>query len=112
VRRRSKPGGQPVKAPRRKAVTLKRRNGPKAVRRRGSSAAGQETKIARLARELNEALEQQSATSEILRVVASSPTDQSVLDAIATTARAVMRVRRSRLNRLRCGATSPSSGLT
>ena len=50
MRRRSRTGGKPVKAQRRKAVTLKRREGRKTVRRRSSSAARRETEIARLTR--------------------------------------------------------------
>jgi two-component system, NtrC family, sensor kinase len=73
MRRRTRAGGEPFKARRPKTVTLKRRNVPKAVRHRSSSPADQEAKIARLARERDEAFEQQAATSEVLRVISSSP---------------------------------------
>jgi chromatin segregation and condensation protein Rec8/ScpA/Scc1 (kleisin family) len=70
MRERSGAGGKPVKTRRRKAVTLKRSNAPKAVRRRAH-----QTEIARVIRERDEALEQQTAISDILRVISNSPSD-------------------------------------
>ena len=64
MRRRSRTSGEPVKARRRKTATPKRRNAPKAVRRRASSTTSQETKVARLIRERDEALERQAATAD------------------------------------------------
>ena len=71
MRRRNKTGGKAAKTQRRK--TLSRRNAPKSGRNRRSSAARQETEVARLTRELHESREQQAATSEVLGVISSSP---------------------------------------
>ena len=63
MRRRSRAGGEPAKAQRRKTGARKRRIAPKAVGSRNSSAAREETKITRLKGERDVALQQQSTTA-------------------------------------------------
>src|SRR5262249_973432 len=70
MRRRSSAGTR-----RRKRSTPKHRNAPKAIRNRGASIAGQETVIARLTHERDEALLRETANSEILRLISKSPGD-------------------------------------
>ena len=64
MRRRSSAGGEPAKAQRRKTGARKGRITPKIVHPRSSSAARKETKVARLTRERDEALQQQRAAAD------------------------------------------------
>ena len=83
MRRHSKEGRVPTKARRRKTVTRKRPNSATAGRR-PSVADTQQTELARLSRERDEALEQQAAITDILRVISNSPCDvQPVLASVA-----------------------------
>src|SRR5262245_66621525 len=70
MRRRNKTTGKEGKTQRPK--TLKRHNAPKTARRPNFSAAGPQEQISALTRELKETLEQQTATSEVLKVISSS----------------------------------------
>src|SRR6516165_12173358 len=75
MRRRSKAGGKSANRRRGTAVTPNPRNAPESVGDRSSSVAGQETEVARLTRERDEALLRETANSEILRLISTSPGD-------------------------------------
>src|SRR5258708_2279718 len=72
MRRRPK-GGERART--RKTATPRRRNGPAAARRRGAASARHTAEIAQLSRELDDALQQQAATAEVLQIISGSSGD-------------------------------------
>jgi signal transduction histidine kinase len=110
MRRRSRAGGEPAKAQRRKTAARNSHSAPKARPRR-PSIPGLKAKVARLTGELNEALERQRATADILGAISRSKFElQSILQSVVDTASQLCRADASVIFRLEGGVYHFAAG--
>jgi class 3 adenylate cyclase len=75
MKRRSKVRATPAKARRPKSARPKRQSAPNKTTRLAAHVADERGEVARLGRELNEARQQQTAASEVLKIISSSSGD-------------------------------------
>ena len=93
-----------IKGRRRKTPKPKRRNAPKAAARSTSSTPRREAEVARLTRELSEALERLTSTSEVLGVISRSKFElQPLLQSVAVNAARLCRADGAAIFRLESG---------
>ena len=96
--------GKKLKSLRRETAPSSRSSETKSRPARGRSGKSQQTTVTKLAGELGDALQQQSATAEILKVIASSRSDvQPVFDVIVQASRELCRSQASTIFILREG---------